>query len=786
MKRNFLLLLIATVLFSISAIAQERIITGTITSDGNPIAKARITVKKTGTTTISDKKGKYSIKLSEKETKLVFSAPNFMRKVITVGETNIVDVSMKRITVDDLVEMSLAELLNVEVKVSSKTKENLLKASGTVFVLTSNDFANYGWRTAGEALQALPGIDLSMNYRYLDGGHRGFGNDFSETIVLIDGREIQKLRNGRASQPLMIYPLHHVERIEVLQGSASTLYGSHALQGVISIITKTADSKRKDSDVAAGYLFGDAATQELAIDAYKKTGEFYIGLSANRFYSDRDWDELGDFYSNPSNIRQADLGSNDLIHNTDPNDFNNREQDYNIQLNTEYKGIYGGVQYFGNDNLHTPGNGSFSGAYRAGIQETLIFIGYRHEFNKNINGFVEIERLFQRDEYANFHLTSSVNELGITQPIPFDETDRLENYQFDDSQRWDTKIWKYKGKIDAHIGEHNLLSIGFDIWDGDYFAANGANTFYALNSDKLDWPNTENTKYSVFFQDQLQFFDQRIKLQAGLRYNKEDFVDDSFTPRISVVGEPLKGTVFNATYSEGFRALAFGQFGQAVGSVNPTEMKMLEINYSQLYKSGKWHIMNSLSWYSMDQVGILTRKETPDQIGIIWKNTGEKRSINGIENFLKIRHERLSGFLSVYYITPEEMSIAESGEKYIPDIPKYKIKLGLSANILKHLSFNTFVDHWGETKWEVDNYDPVSRTILAGKSLHTQNSFTVININIRFNDLRLKDAGNLKFDVIAAIDNLTNKEYTHHLRPWTAMGHIQPPMRFWLKLNVKL
>ena len=76
----------------------------------------------------------------------------------------------------DLTDWGLDDLLKVEVVVASRTQESQLKAPGTVFVLTADDFARYGWRTVGEALQALPGLDLSFNYRYLDGGHRGFGS----------------------------------------------------------------------------------------------------------------------------------------------------------------------------------------------------------------------------------------------------------------------------------------------------------------------------------------------------------------------------------------------------------------------------------------------------------------------------------------------------------------------------------------------------------------------------------------------------------------------------------
>ncbi len=613
-------------------------------------------------------------------------------------------LAQEEVSYEDLFEMTLEELMSIQVNVASKTEEDLLTSSGTVYVLNHTDFRNFGWRTVGEALAALPGIDISMNYRYLDGGHRGFGSDFSETILLLDGREIQKLRNGRASQPLLSLPLSNVDQIEVLQGPASTLYGSHALQGVISVRTKTANKDSERSELSGSYIIGDASTQEIAIEAHRKSDKFYVAISAQKFYSDRDWSELGDYYTDPNNLRQGELEIPNRLPNTDPEDYNNRQQDNTIQLHAEYGGLYGGVLYFENDNLHTPGIDNFSGAMRAGIQENISYLGYNYNFNDHIKVNAEIEKLFQRDEFKEIFVNEdSLLAYNPSDTLSFEDVDRDGFFYFAESQRWDSDVWKFKGKVDAQTHKNNLLSLGFDAWNGNFFSGNAPNSFYILESDEFDWPNTSSQKYSVFIQDKLSIFEDRLNLLAGFRYNTEDYVDNSLTKRFSLVGEPIKGSVIKAVYSEGFRALAFAQFGQAVGSVDPTTMNMIEINYSQSMKSGSWKLLNSLTVYSMEQVGILERVPTVNNIGAAWQNTGEKRKISGVENFLRMGYSNFTGFLSLYMVNPEELSVSENGEEYLADIPKYKAKLGVAAEISRKLHVSAFIDHWGETKWEIDN-----------------------------------------------------------------------------------
>ena len=686
---------------------------------------------------------------------------------------------------DVLATLSFEELLNVKVNISSKTDEDLLKSTGTVYILTSREFERYGWRTVGEALHALPGIDISENYRYTDGGHRGFGSDFSETILLLDGKEIQKQRNGRASQPLMIYPTHQVERIEVLQGPASTLYGSHALQGVINIITKSHVEKNESNDVMeADFILGEANTNQLAFSSSRQIGDVYMALSAHHFYSDRNWKEVAEFYSEADNLRKSDDGTKDYLLSTDPDDFNNYELDQSMQFYSKYKGFYFGFDYFNMENLHSPGGKDYSGALKAGLQESLLYFGHKYEHNALFKTDLQVERLFQRDIYQEiFSYDDSLTALDPNSTLSVSDIDREDFYYFPESQRWDSKIWKVKFNGELNTFKNNKLVIGLEGWHGDYFGAIGANTFFPMASDELDWTNTKNNKFSVYFQDQHNFFSDRLILLAGFRYNKQDYTQTSITPRVSLVGEPIKGSVFKASFSEGYRALNFAQFGQAVGTVAPTIMDMWEINYTQNISTSRFKLLNSLSYYSMLKTGILSRLATPDGIGVYWTNTGGSKQVSGIENMLKADYDWLSGFLSVYWVNPKEKSISSEGESYLRDIPEYKVKLGLTAELHRHFEISTFIDHWGETKWQITNYDAETRTILPGGSLYTQAAFSDIDVLLHFIDLKPLKSEDLLLDITLSASNILNTQYSHHLRA-PAKGNIQAPRRFWIKTNI--
>ncbi len=144
--------------------------------------------------------------------------------------------------VSDFAELTLEDLLTVEVEGVSKRSETLLSAPATVTVLKREDFERFGWRSLSEALATVPGLYGSYGRDYHLTGVRGVSQPLdvnTRVLVLLDGHT---LNNGwSASGPLddlLVLPVEALERVEVIRGPSSSMYGSNAFLAVINVVTR--------------------------------------------------------------------------------------------------------------------------------------------------------------------------------------------------------------------------------------------------------------------------------------------------------------------------------------------------------------------------------------------------------------------------------------------------------------------------------------------------------------------------------------------------------------------
>jgi len=144
----------------------------------------------------------------------------------------------------DLTEMSLEELAQVNVRVTSASKksENLFQAPAAMFVLTSEDIRRGGFTSLPEALRMVPGLFVAkVNAHMWTISARGFGDYLNnKMLVLIDGRSVYTPLFGGVMWDQNDVPLADIDRIEVIRGPGGTLWGANAVNGVINIITKSA------------------------------------------------------------------------------------------------------------------------------------------------------------------------------------------------------------------------------------------------------------------------------------------------------------------------------------------------------------------------------------------------------------------------------------------------------------------------------------------------------------------------------------------------------------------
>jgi outer membrane receptor protein involved in Fe transport len=149
--------------------------------------------------------------------------------------------SFEEINLDDI---SLEQLMNIEVTTASKKSESIDKAPGIVSVVTAKEIEEFGAVNLMDVLERVAGVYpmSSIMYRENVASIRGVltGHHNKHTLLLINGRPIRESQEGGADFPFFqAFPLATIKRIEVIRGPGSVLYGSNAYSGVINVITKT-------------------------------------------------------------------------------------------------------------------------------------------------------------------------------------------------------------------------------------------------------------------------------------------------------------------------------------------------------------------------------------------------------------------------------------------------------------------------------------------------------------------------------------------------------------------
>jgi iron complex outermembrane receptor protein len=143
----------------------------------------------------------------------------------------------------DLSTLSLQELLNIDVTSVSRKEETLLRTAAAVYVITEDDIRKSGATTLPDVLRMVPGFAVAQqSANSWSVTARGFaGVKANKLLVLIDGRSLYAPLNGGVFWDMQWLPLESIARIEVIRGPGAAVWGTNAVNGVVNIITKTAD-----------------------------------------------------------------------------------------------------------------------------------------------------------------------------------------------------------------------------------------------------------------------------------------------------------------------------------------------------------------------------------------------------------------------------------------------------------------------------------------------------------------------------------------------------------------
>lgn len=141
---------------------------------------------------------------------------------------------------DELLDMSLEDLLNIEVTTASKGSVRLLESAAAVYVIDREDIQRSGANSIPELLKMVPGmhvIQLDSNRWAVSA--RGFNGEFAnKLLVMIDGRSVYTPIFSGVYWDSLNLLLSEIDRIEVIRGPGAALWGANAVNGVINIITR--------------------------------------------------------------------------------------------------------------------------------------------------------------------------------------------------------------------------------------------------------------------------------------------------------------------------------------------------------------------------------------------------------------------------------------------------------------------------------------------------------------------------------------------------------------------
>lgn len=220
---------------------------------------------------------------------------------------------------DDLFDLSLEELMNIEIVSASKKAESLFDAPVSSYIITNEEILNSGATSVPDALKLCPDVIVrehtngvyDVHLRGLDNISR-YGSSASHlnkvTLVMIDDRPIFNHVNGGVFWEALPVGIHDIERIEIVKGPSAPLFGPNAVTGAINIVTKNVE---KAGFHANGNIqYGSFNSLVGGVSAGIKAGKFSALLSGNidqrDRYTNQYYEYAGDrFVDTPAELTDA-------------------------------------------------------------------------------------------------------------------------------------------------------------------------------------------------------------------------------------------------------------------------------------------------------------------------------------------------------------------------------------------------------------------------------------------------------------------------------------------------
>ncbi|RJP69048.1 MAG: TonB-dependent receptor [Ignavibacteriales bacterium] len=460
--------------------------------------------------------------------------------------------------VEDILQMSFTDLMNIEVITASKVQQQIKDVSATVQVISADQIKERGYFTLEEALSDLPGFQFRNivgfnSYVFI----RGAPSQNNLILLLVDGVQINELNSGGFYGGGQ-FNLNDVDQIEVVYGPASALYGTNAISGIINVITKNPEGNHTGYVSLLGGNF-NTAMADFSFKDYYEDKDF--GYSVSGMYK---------------TTEKADLGGQEGDNNwTD--DMENFENDLSISGKIDYKEFKAGIVFQEKGSSNTTSYKSVGEKYldRNSLWDITFLNGFLKYTNDKSDNWKLHSMLYYRnatvksntiDDIVKATDTSLGYQVGFYRPNQLFGFENQFNYKA-------TENLMITGGIIAEIEQ---LSDGFSVTKS---------TSQDIAPPEPLKPNQLTNKlFSYFLQVQYQLFDQ-LSFVGGLRQDFSSYYDEVLTPRLGLVFNENKFSA-KLLYEEAFRAPKPWDYNYGLGNhnLNPEEMRSVELSLSYLVK----------------------------------------------------------------------------------------------------------------------------------------------------------------------------------------------------------
>jgi outer membrane receptor for ferrienterochelin and colicins len=554
----------------------------------------------------------------------------------------------------DLTSLPLEELNKVEVYSASKFSQKATEAPASISIITAIDIQRYGYRTFDEILRSATGFYTTYDRNYAYIGVRGFGltGDYnSRILLLIDGHRMNENIYGSTyigtDFPL---PLDLIERIEVVRGPGSSLYGTNAFFAVINVITKRgrifnggylslsgASRQTYEGTVAYGRQL-DSGLEILVAGAYMRS------KGNRRLYFPE--------FDNPGN-------NNGIAEDADT------EHSTSFFTNVTYRDI--SAQFVCKAREKRIPTASFGTVFND-----------RRTMTTDAEAYLELKFDHKIRDQWNVLARTSVDAY---------EDDGVYIYNYSPSEIPDLVANRDRVKGRWWSGEFQVTRI----FAGRHHITVGTEWRYSYKANQLNYDETEYHLYldsrrkptdtGTYLQGELAATDN-ILLSAGVRYDNYSTFGGTTNPHIGVVYSPWKKTTAKLLYGHAFRApnlyeLYYQDNASSKGNENlqPEKIRTFELVLEQ-FLGRKFRVAGSAYKYRVrDQI---TQTLDPIDGLLTFINSGNVNA-QGIEMELEAKDW---GGIDSRISYAVQRAVRKQGAALLPNSPQHLIQLNLFKPLL--------------------------------------------------------------------------------------------------------